>query len=74
MHIKVNLNEQAIKQRVENLKSEQYKQGYRDAIEKFKSPYWQGYLQAMREMICQQQELDKLEQDIEWFVDQFIRR
>ena len=74
MHIKINLDEQAIKQRVENLKSEQYKQGYQDAIEKFKSPYWQGYLQAMREMIRQQQELDKLEQDIEWFVDQFIRR
>ena len=74
MHLEVNISEKAIEQRIENLKSEQYKQGYQDAIEKFKSPYWQGYLQAMREMIRQQENLDKLEQDIEWFVNQFASR
>ena len=71
MHIKVNISEKAIEQRIENLKSEEYKQGYQDAMEKFKSPYWQGFLKAMQEMIRQQEELDKLD---ECFVNQFINR
>lgn len=71
MHIKVNISKKAIEQRIENLKSEEYKQGYQDAMEKFKSPYWQGYLKAMQEMIRQQEELDKLD---EWFVNQFASR
>ena len=71
MHIKVNISKKAIEQRIENLKSEEYKQGYQDAMEKFKSPYWQGFLKAMQEMIRQQEELDKLE---ECFVNQFASR
>ena len=38
MHLEVNISEKAIEQRIENLKSEEYKQGYQDAMEKFKSP------------------------------------
>ena len=72
MHKHIDVDKQALVQYIDQCDTEEYQQGYRDAIEKFKSPYWQGYLQAAQEMIDKQRDRDHLEQYLKWFHGQML--
>lgn len=72
MHKHIDVDKQALVQYIDQRNTEDYQQGYRDTIEKFKSPYWQGCLQAVQEMIDKRQDLDHLEQYLKWFRGQML--